>query len=513
MTPQAFGDALGLNATVTPDTAVGAVTFLDGSTPIGSPVPVVSGAASLSPTNLPAGTHSITAQFVPTNPANFGASQSDPSSVEIDPATTTLSLAALPGGPQPAGSPVTLTASLTPMAATGQVEFFDGSTSLGTVTVSGGSAVKTVTSLAGGDHSLTATYTPSTGNYATSTSLAVPYTISVATTTTGLAITPATPAASGVTETFSATITPAAATGTVQFMDGADAIGSPVTVSGGTASTTGVLATGSHSVTAVFTSSDSNSFSDSTSDSISYDVSPPATTTATTLDVSPSDSVLLGDPVTLAATVTPSTAVGSVTFYDGSAVIGTPVTVADGTATTTTSSLKVGSHSLKAVFNPTNSADFTTSSSAVSTLAVNTARIDGVTSGGSTLGSGASVKPGQSITIDASGFTPDASVTVTLHSSPVLLTTTTADASGAVHVTVKLPSNVTAGGHTIILSDGTHIASFAITVASSGQPGLADTGVDVSGGLSTGEWLLGAGVLLMAGASLRRRRYSSSHSL
>lgn len=71
--------------------------------------------------------------------------------------------------------------------------------------------------------------------------------------------------------------------------------------------------------------------------------------TTTTLSVSPNP-VVFGDNVTLQAQVTPSTATGTVTFFDGQSPIGTSSLV-NGTATLTVNNLSVGSHSLSAVYN------------------------------------------------------------------------------------------------------------------------------------------------------------------
>ena len=71
-------------------------------------------------------------------------------------------------------------------------------------------------------------------------------------------------------------------------------------------------------------------------------------TTTTTL-TSSDDSSLAGKNVTLTATVSPSTATGTVTFYDGASSIGTG-TLSPGTATLTLSTLTIGTHSLTAVY-------------------------------------------------------------------------------------------------------------------------------------------------------------------
>lgn len=67
------------------------------------------------------------------------------------------------------GGSATLTATVTPSAATGNVEFFDGTTSLGTASSAAGVATISASGLAVGSHSITAVYAGDSG-YKTSTS-------------------------------------------------------------------------------------------------------------------------------------------------------------------------------------------------------------------------------------------------------------------------------------------------------------------------------------------------------
>jgi hypothetical protein len=53
-----------LTATITPSTAAGSVQFTNGTTPLGNPVRVAGGTASITPT-LPVGIHLLTAVFTP----------------------------------------------------------------------------------------------------------------------------------------------------------------------------------------------------------------------------------------------------------------------------------------------------------------------------------------------------------------------------------------------------------------------------------------------------------------
>jgi hypothetical protein len=95
------------------------------------------------------------------------------------------------------------------------------------------------------------------------------------------------------------------------------------------------------------------------------------TTTGIALAVSPVSPVAQGALVTLTATITPLTAVGTVQFKDGTTDIDGPVTVSNnGTASGSTSLLVPGSHQLTAVFTPANPATFIPSTSSAVPLTV-----------------------------------------------------------------------------------------------------------------------------------------------
>jgi subtilase family serine protease len=89
-----------------------------------------------------------------------------------------------------------------------------------------------------------------------------------------------------------------------------------------------------------------------------------STPTSTSLSASAS-SIVAGGSVTFTATVTPSSATGAVTFFNGSTAIGTS-TLAAGTATFTTTSLPAGTDSITATYIGVNAS----STSPASTLAV-----------------------------------------------------------------------------------------------------------------------------------------------
>ena len=102
--------------------------------------------------------------------------------LEIDPtvATTTTSISATPTSPQTVGAAVTLNSTVTP-AENGTVQFFDGTTAVGTaqaVTTTSGAASVSAGTPALGAHSYTAVFTPTGGTQVQgSTSAALPYTI------------------------------------------------------------------------------------------------------------------------------------------------------------------------------------------------------------------------------------------------------------------------------------------------------------------------------------------------
>ena len=298
------------------------------------------------------------------------------------PVATTTTISASPPATAVAGATVTLSATVSPAAA-GTVQFQDVSAATpvnvgAAATVSaGGTASVTTTTLSVGAHSLRASFTPANPvAFAPSVSANLAYTITAAAatpTTTTISASPAATAVAGTAVQLTATVSPAAAVGSVQFIDGPDGstvnVGSPVPVSGGvaTASTT-ALAQGSHSLRAVFTPTNAADFTASTSAALAYTITAgqqPPTSTSTTLAASPSGTATAGDPVTFTATVAPADAVGTVQFSDTvagtSTPLGAPVDVSAGTAMFSTSSLAVGSHSVVAAFVPADPALFTAS--------------------------------------------------------------------------------------------------------------------------------------------------------
>jgi sugar lactone lactonase YvrE len=355
LNPASTGQAITFGASVTPAAATGSVQFFDGTTSLGT-APLSGGAASISISTLAAGSHSVTAVY--SGDANYLGANSSALSQLVTTSTTT-SLSASPATSS-YGQAVQLSASIAPAPASGSVQFFDGSTSLGTVPVTAGAASLSISSLAPGAHSLTAVYSGDGAAYLGSTSAAFVETVNKIATTTA-ASSSLNPANAGQAVTFSATVSPSAATGTVQFFDGATSLGT-ASLSGGAASISiSALAAGSHSITAVY-SGDANDAA-STSSAVVEIVKAISTISVQ----SGASSAPYGQAVQLTATVTPNTAAGSVQFLDGGVALGTS-SISGGTASLSLSTLSVGIHAITAVY--AGDANDTASSSAAWTQTI-----------------------------------------------------------------------------------------------------------------------------------------------
>ena len=291
---------------------------------------------------------------------------------------------------EPYGTPVTFVANVTCTSnggsgctpvTSGTVLFKNTTTSstipgCSAVAVVSGSASCTTSSayLPVGNTQVTATYTGA-GKWNTSgASPAKTQTITAAPTTTTLTSNP-NPYAYGTSTILTATVaanapSQATPTGTINFKSGAATIAGcgAVTLVAGSATCT--LSGGSggvvYSLTAVYTPAPAN-FVTSTSSALLQNVSAASTTTVLTSSSSQNVSTV-GASVTFTATVAANSggpATGTITFKDNGAAIAAcaaPVNLVSQVATCTTSVLTVGSHTITAVYNPTNSNNLATSS-------------------------------------------------------------------------------------------------------------------------------------------------------
>jgi hypothetical protein len=163
----------------------GAVSFMSGSTPLGTAPVNPSGVATLTITTLAVGTYTLTAQY--SGNAIFLSSNSAAVSVTVSgqDGMTTTNLTASPN-PVIAGQTLTLTAAVEGTGSTvpgGTVNFMNGSVLLGTATLnSSGVATLTTASLAAETYSLSAQYSGD-ANFLSSTSTAVSVTVNTQATT------------------------------------------------------------------------------------------------------------------------------------------------------------------------------------------------------------------------------------------------------------------------------------------------------------------------------------------
>jgi hypothetical protein len=457
--PSVFGQSVTFTATVTPSapgagTPTGTVSFFDGTTSLGTGTLDASGVATSPPTaGLSVGDHAITAVY--DGDTDFTASTSAAFTQTVNQGATSTSVTGAPG-PSVFGQSVTFTATVTPSAPgagtpTGTVEFFDGTTSLGTGTLTAGVATFTTSSLSVASHPVTAVYEGDT-DFTTSTSTAFSQTVDQAATATSLSINPS-PSVFGQSVTFTATVTPSAPgagtpTGTVSFFDGTTSLGSGTLTAGVATFSTAALSVGvlGHPITATY-DGDTDFTTSTSTPATTQVVDQAATSTSVTGGPSPS---VIGQSVTFTATVTATTPgagtpTGTVSFFDGTTSFGTG-TLAGGVATFTTSSLSVASHPVTAVYE--GDTDFTTSTSnpALTQTVNQDATSASVTSATSPSVFGQSVTFTATVTPSAPGAgTPTG--TVSFFDGTTSLGTGTLDASGV--ATSPPTAGLSVGDHAI----------------------------------------------------------------
>ena len=457
--PSVVGESVTFTATVSPasgsGTPTGTVDFFDGATLLGSAT-LSGGVATLFTSTLSVGSHPATAVY--SGDADYGASTSPEASQVVNQAST-ISVLTDDVNPSSFGQSVTFTATVAvaPPGAgtpTGTVTFFDGPTSLGTATLSGGVATLTTSLLTVGSHSIVAAYAGDTDSNGSTSPVLTQVVLQAGTTTT--LTSNVNPSSFGQSVTFTATVAavpPGAGTptGNVGFFDGATLLGTAVLIGGVATITTSGLSVGSHPLMAVY--GGATDFTASTSPVVTQVVDPATTTTALTSSLNPSS---FGQAVTFTATVAAvapafGTPTGTVTFYDGPTPLATVPTLG-GVATFTTSALSVGSHPMTAVYN--GDADFGASTSP------EVAQVVGLQSTTTTLTS--DVNPsqaGQAVTFTATvadlagsswagpmSFDGIPTGTVTFYDGLVSMGTATLDPSG---VATFITSSLAVGAHPV----------------------------------------------------------------
>lgn len=332
----------------------GTVTFTSGSTTLCSKVTVNAGRASCSSSALPVGSNIVTATYtadkkVLTSNGKINETIENGSNTTVD-LTSSVN-------PSKINQPVTFTATInaTKGTPTGTVQFLNGTTVLAKVSVSSSSAKYTTTKLPEGSNSITAIYSGD-ASHKGSTSAPLDQ-IELAPTTTTLSSSP-NPSSFGQAVVFTAKVgsnSGAPPNGElVTFKKGTTVLGTGSLNGGSARFTTSSLKVGTTSVTAVY-GGDKN-LAASASKALSQVVGKATTKTTLTSTVNPSN---VGQPVTFTASVTPEfggTATGSVTFYDGTALLKT-VPLSGNAANLVTSNLARGSHTISTKFDGDSSFD------------------------------------------------------------------------------------------------------------------------------------------------------------
>jgi hypothetical protein len=341
-TPQ-YQTGVTLTAAVSPSSATGTVTFYNGGVNIGS-APVNGGTASVT-TSFAAG-GAATLHAVYSGDYNYLSSTSNSLTMNVSGPLATSTYLTASTAATAIGDTVTLTARLTPATATGAVTFYNGSAAIGTANVNAGVATLNTAFTASGGIFLSAAFA---GNASWEASTSSQVYIVVSGDTPDSVVLQASPSSLviGYSATLTATVSPAAATGTVTFYDGAVEIGS-ATVAGGTATFVNTFRTaGPQSLTAVY--SGDKTYIASTSSPVTLTVGNPGpATTATTLTLS-EYSGYAGDSVTLTANVSPAAATGQVSFYDNGSLLES-VPVSSGAAAWSQIFPSAGDNSITAVY-------------------------------------------------------------------------------------------------------------------------------------------------------------------
>lgn len=347
----------------------GSVRFFDGTHSLGTlPLGTVNGVttAVLTTSALAVGSHQIAATY--DGDANNSGSTSSIASLTVLQATT-LSVSASASSLL-VKQPVTLTATVAvkspgTIAPTGAVTFKDGTSTLGTGTLSTSAngvttAILALSSLPAGNHEISVVYGGDTNDVGgNSPTLNLP--VSLDATTTSLAASIESPVfgqsvkfTAAVVVVSPGTIVPS---GTVTFLADSKTLGTGMLgmVNGVPTATftTTALGVGTHTISAAYGGSSDDAASMSAD--MSFSVAQDATTTTAKSSVS---TPVFGQPVTFTATVavvSPGaiTPTGTVTFMDGSSVLGTgPLATLNGvtTASFTTDALGVATHALTAVY-------------------------------------------------------------------------------------------------------------------------------------------------------------------
>lgn len=493
---------LTFTATAATGTPSGAVTFYDGTIVLGTGT-LSAGVATYSTSSLAVGTHSLSVKYAGDTNDAAGTSNIVSEVINLGDTATLLSSSV---NNVAFGTSVIFTAtvsSLNSLTPTGAVNFYDGTSLIGTGTVNGsGIAVYTSSNIGPGSHSITAVYQGDTQN-AISTSAPLVETIKqIATTTTLTSSVNPSKAGASVKLIAQVAVAPGVIanggfSGTVSFTLGGNQIGLATVNAAGIASITlNNLPVGSDSITATYAGD--TSYIGSASAPLIQVVNE----AAAAVSLAGPATVEVGTSATFTAVLTASgpTPNGTLSLKDGATAISAQPAAAAGTYTFNLSSLGIGAHTLIATF--AGDPNYTAASSNSITVTVK--------QGASATALQSSTNPqivGQSITLTATVTSNSPSITgnVTLMDGSTSLGSVPVNASGIATFTAN---SLTFGQHTLTAvysGDTNHVTSTSaalteqivqpatIALGSSVNPATAGASVTFSAKLA------GAGSLVPSG--------------
>lgn len=348
--------------------------------------------------------------------------------------------------PSALGSIVTFTATVSGDSPSGTIQFYDGSTLLGSSsTNAGGLATFIISSLALGSHNITAAFTGDTSNSPSVSSVLVQ--VVKQSPTVGLASS-VNPTEVGQSTTFTATVSTSSVqpTGDVVFMDGSVTLGTSALNGSGVATLAiSSLVAGTHNIVASYQGDTATLPANSAA--LVQTVNKWSTTTTVATSQTPSP---LGASVTFTIAVSPTSTVipsGTVTLLDGGTTLVTLSLGPQGTTTYSTSGLGVGTHVITAQFAGDSTNDVSTSaplSEVIQKISTSTTLISSVNpaNGGATIHLTATTTASSTNAI-AGQLTG----TVTFTDGSNTLGTATLSSNGTATLDV---SSLSVGSHTIV---------------------------------------------------------------
>jgi hypothetical protein len=316
----AAGTPVNLIATVSSANGIpaGTVTFLDNGSSISDSLPAGGDGVLFIATNLSPGTHSLTAAFSSSSVTLLDSTSSAVTVKVLSPAMSGSGISVTSSlFPSVVGQSVTLTAVVAGDSGssnpTGNILFMDELQPLGTVSLIAGQARLTVPFTAAGTHNIYVSYSGDSSYAEAATRFGL---IVNRVTPTLALVSSASAAATGQSVTFTAQLTPPpagapAATGQVQFFDGANSVGTASVTEGGASLSLSNFTAQTHQISATY-SGDMNWYS-VRSAALTLTTSRGSTATALTVVFAPAQTTLAA-AVTAAQGAVPVT--GSLQFVD-----------------------------------------------------------------------------------------------------------------------------------------------------------------------------------------------------